>query len=316
MAQKIQLQLGNFVFGAYEVPGSINFGGEQALAVHDLIGGARVVDAVGRKDDDLSWSGLFLGLQALARARFVDSLRIQGKALPLTWSAFSYLVAIKSFHCSFERSYKLPYSIVCMVVRDNTTQIKTAPPLTFDAAILGDLNDAKALAASINDGPLSGLLNTLDSAIHAVASVAAAAQSAINSVLLPLQAVQARVATLTAAAGNTLANLKSVPGQLATSAGFLRHNASSTQLQNLYRMQGSLSRMQANLGIINKIPNATTVTVVGGTLFDLAAQYYRDPTQWTVIAQANGLTDPFINGIQTLTIPPAQANAAGGIPVH
>lgn len=46
-----------------------------------------------------------------------------------------------------------------------------------------------------------------------------------------------------------------------------------------------------------------TITLAGGDLYRLAAQYYRDASLWTVIAQANGLSDPFFSGVVTLVIP-------------
>ncbi|MFL9904220.1 LysM peptidoglycan-binding domain-containing protein [Paraburkholderia fungorum] len=56
----------------------------------------------------------------------------------------------------------------------------------------------------------------------------------------------------------------------------------------------------------------TTVTVSpGDDLYRLAAQYYGDATAWTLIARANGLTDPLIQTDSTLDIPvynAAQAN--------
>jgi hypothetical protein len=56
-----------------------------------------------------------------------------------------------------------------------------------------------------------------------------------------------------------------------------------------------------------------TITVVGGNLFGLAAIYLNDATQWNRIAQANGLSDPVLTGLQTLKIPPVDATAGGGI---
>jgi nucleoid-associated protein YgaU len=38
-------------------------------------------------------------------------------------------------------------------------------------------------------------------------------------------------------------------------------------------------------------------------LYDVAAQHYGDGSKWQAIAQANGLTDPNLTGINTLTIP-------------
>lgn len=60
---------------------------------------------------------------------------------------------------------------------------------------------------------------------------------------------------------------------------------------------------------------ATKITVMNANLFALAAKYYQDATQWIVIAQANGLKDPFVAGQVTLIIP-ADAAPTGGLPVQ
>jgi nucleoid-associated protein YgaU len=54
------------------------------------------------------------------------------------------------------------------------------------------------------------------------------------------------------------------------------------------------------------------VTTAGGNLFSIAGQQYGDATAWTGIAKANNLTDPFVQGTQTLNIP-AKPDTAGGI---
>ena len=55
------------------------------------------------------------------------------------------------------------------------------------------------------------------------------------------------------------------------------------------------------------------ITVAGGNLFQLAAKYLNDATQWIRIAQANSLIDPVITGVQTLVIPPVDVSEGGGI---
>lgn len=60
---------------------------------------------------------------------------------------------------------------------------------------------------------------------------------------------------------------------------------------------------------------ATQIIVMNANLFALAAKYYNDATQWIVIAQANGLIDPFVQGQMTLVIP-AAAVPTGGLPVQ
>jgi nucleoid-associated protein YgaU len=51
----------------------------------------------------------------------------------------------------------------------------------------------------------------------------------------------------------------------------------------------------------------------GGNLFQIAAQLLGDATQWLRIAQLNNLTDPVITGVVTLSIPPVDPSAGGGI---
>lgn len=55
-----------------------------------------------------------------------------------------------------------------------------------------------------------------------------------------------------------------------------------------------------------------TITVAGGNLFQIAAQYLGDSTQWNRIAALNGLTDPFLAGPVTLEIPAVDASAGNG----
>lgn len=56
-----------------------------------------------------------------------------------------------------------------------------------------------------------------------------------------------------------------------------------------------------------------TVSVAGGDLFKIAAQYLGDATQWLRIARLNNISDPMISGVVTLIIPDTDQNAGGGI---
>ena len=60
----------------------------------------------------------------------------------------------------------------------------------------------------------------------------------------------------------------------------------------------------------------TKVTVTGGNLFRVAADYLNDATQANRIAVANGLTDFFLpEGPTVLNIPDPDPTQTGGIPV-
>src|SRR6266404_4566455 len=208
------LTLGDLTFGRFEVPEHIPFGGDQALAVHELVGGKRIVDAMGRQDRPLEWSGQFIGADANDRARYLNYLRIAGQPLILSWGEYAYSVVIKTALPDFRRAYEIPYFISCMVVEDLTLPVTTSPPASVDSAINDDMTTANSLGTLIGDDPLSAALGTLNTAISAVSSFANAAQSTINSVLGPVLVVQARVATLIASTGNTIANIATVGGVL------------------------------------------------------------------------------------------------------
>ena len=56
-----------------------------------------------------------------------------------------------------------------------------------------------------------------------------------------------------------------------------------------------------------------TLMVTNGNLFQLAAHYLGDATQWVRIAQLNGIRDPWLQGLTTLTLPDVDPSAGGGI---
>lgn len=56
-----------------------------------------------------------------------------------------------------------------------------------------------------------------------------------------------------------------------------------------------------------------TLVVVGGNLFQIALQQLGDATQWSRIAELNGLIDPILKGVVTLEIPVVDPAAGGGI---
>ena len=310
------LSLGEVFFSRYEVPEKITFGGEQMLAMHKFIGGARIIDSMGRDDMPLQWNGIFIGENAYDRARFIDAMRINGKALSLTWAEFSYQVVIKHFEVDFERFYKMPYKITCEIIADNTQPVKTVEVLGFDETINADMVAADAMTAIIADAQLSTNMNALDAAIKSVSTFANAVQSQINSVLLPLAIVQSRVAILIASTGNVLSNVATLGGILPNNPiaaqvyAITSQVAASLSLPQLYNLNSVLGRIGSNLGSV--ISAGKTLTVASSDLYHLAVTNYGDASAWTTIANANKLSDPVISGITTIKIPVA-SDGLGGV---
>lgn len=118
MMGKVTLTLGGVAFRDMEVPEAISFGGRQRVAVQELIGGGRAVQALGVNEGVITFSGIFSGSDAAARAQLLDVARATGAALPLIWDSFYYLVIIEQFAAEYRKSNLIPFEIICVVVDD------------------------------------------------------------------------------------------------------------------------------------------------------------------------------------------------------
>lgn len=309
----IQLKIDDFIFQGFEIPENIAFGGQQLLAVHKLVGGTRVIDSMGRDDDPLEWSGLFQGSDALTRAKYLHALRVEGKSHTLTWDSLSYVVIIRSFHADYKRGYLIPYRIICEIVKDNAN-LSTATPLSdITKAIKDDVEAVEGAGKEVyvhlvEDiepkvvkmvslvGQVKDFINATNAQITAIKNAIADVQQAIQD---EITAVTNQIQALT-----TLGGL--IPGN-PVSASALKLGNSVTAANTAYKLENirfTLQRAQKNLTATTSTPNADTTQVSGTTLYQVALDWYGDATLWDVIAAANGLTDPIITGIQTLTIPP------------
>lgn len=310
------LSLGDVLFEDLEIPERMPFGGNQSLVMHKLVGGVRQIDAMGRDDRSIEWSGTFLGENALARARYLDAQRIAGTSVPLVWSEFFYDVVVRCFEADFEREWMIPYRIVCEVVLDHSQPQTSLAGASINDLLAADQSTANSLVGQIGDGTLSSLMGTLNTAISNVSNFANAAQSTINSVLQPINAVQQQVSTLIGQAANTMLNVTTLGGILpnnpiSTSVASLAAQVTAYQQSPLlYNLQSVMGRMSTNLGGVNG--SVQQVTMAGGNLMQLASKVYGKAEAWTGIAKANGLSDPNVQGVQTLNIP-VTADDSGGV---
>lgn len=271
----------DFSFAGAEVPEKIQFGGKQKLVTHEMVGGKRVVDAMGRSDAPLAWSGMLLGQDALRRARYLDYLRISGKQCALTWSEMYFLVVVEEFTADFERFYKIPYHISCTVVQDLAQPITTLIVPSVDDAVRQDVTALQEISGKVNDSKLSKLTADLHSAIKRATSIAQAKQAELqnaqnkikakqqdiiniakekqaelNGIVQKLQAVQVRATELVAqaniAAGKINDLSKKFPNStvLQHAAAFANKATAAAQLQVLDNMQNIIGRMQKNLAQI------------------------------------------------------------------
>lgn len=245
----VLLTLGGVIFQGFEIPERINTGGEQALVVHKLPGGARTIDAMGADHRDIAWSGRFRSANAESRARLLDGYRIGGQPLLLQWSTYRYRVIVRSFEANYEQPFEIPYSISCLVVEDQSAPVLSGIPL-LDEVIGSDLGRALGLSDSIAVASVASAVATVQQTINTANTLQGAPASTIQQVTSTLSAAQQAVgATITAseaslAAGSAIA----AGGSPAAIAGTLSSQATGLgQLSQLYQLSSTLTRMGKNL---------------------------------------------------------------------
>lgn len=253
------LVLGDFEFSRFEIPEQIPFGGEQRLNVHELVGGVRVVQAMGSSPKALEWSGYFVGIDALERAFDLDTIRKAGKQRLLTWAGLRYGVVVRSLVCEYKRMNRIPYHIQCEVVQDLTGADSVQGYIAeLKQLIAEDQATANSLVSQVGDGPLSSLMGGLNTAIGAVSDFAKASQATLNSVLQPIAAVRQQVNILMQSANGVIQNVTTLGGILPGNPIAQQANKLTSQINAvnqsgaLFNLDRVLGRMQTNIGTIGR----------------------------------------------------------------
>ena len=241
MANTILL-LGPVVFQDFEVPCGINFGGKQRLAVHRLPGGLRVIDALGRDDADIGFTGIFSGPDATVRARLLDEMRASGALLPLTWDVFFYTVVIAQFQADYTMNNWIPYKIICTVLRDEASALIESA-LSLGATLLNDVGTAIGQAASAGID-LSSLQTTLSDPSATVRDTSAygGAQTGLAS------AQSSLLGAIMGPAAVLLSSLVTLPGKATSGIASLSTSVSAAQqVSQLSVAQAYVGRAATNL---------------------------------------------------------------------
>lgn len=223
----VALLLGPIAFQDFEIPASINIGGVQRLAIHRLPGGTRVIDAMGRDDSDMSFSGTFSGPDATLRARAIDEMRVSGLSVPLTWDVFFYSVIIGKFEADYRSGWWIPYHMTCTVVCDEASGAPgSAMSLTDDAISDAATASTFATAAGIDLSYTQNAVSVPDavvkgtalysSALSAFASASAFVGSGISQAEVTLGAASWAAGDQVPSAANTLNDIVSAARRISS----------------------------------------------------------------------------------------------------
>lgn len=140
------LSLGGFTFDGYSTPNGMTGGGRQAMVMHKLPGGARVIDTLGPDEANVNWSGFFYGNDSYSNALIIDGMRASGLVIPLIWGNQLRSVIIENFTYTVRKfPVWVEYHISLVVYQNPALGILNFVPSTIDTLVITDLNTALGL---------------------------------------------------------------------------------------------------------------------------------------------------------------------------
>jgi hypothetical protein len=276
------LTLGGITFESFEVPASIKFGNTQAIVLHKIPGGTRVIDLMGPDPDPISWSGIMLGANANSRAQALQAACDAGKVVTLSWATFSFDVVIGRFEGAVGWS-RCDYTISCTIKPKSLAA--TAPGL--QTGVLADIGGALSGAASAVSAITSAATATVGVATQALGTVSSFAGafgvtipglSNIASDLSSVQSVAASASGLADGAstvGSLLSSATNIGGQVGTAlasvgnaldftgdaSSIVTAAGQSGVMASLSQVQGLVSRAAINLGQAAAQPQSAAVVL-------------------------------------------------------
>ncbi len=140
------LSLAGIIFDSFSTPARMPAGGNQAMVVHKLPGGSRVIDTLGPDEADIYWAGELFGDGAYATALALDAIRQSGEVVPLIWAGQYRSVIVSSFNYALRREpVWVEYQVVCTVYQNPMAGLLGALVSSVESLVLTDLAAALAL---------------------------------------------------------------------------------------------------------------------------------------------------------------------------
>lgn len=231
----ITLTLGSVTFQDFEVPAAICVAGKERLAVHRLMGGAQVIDVLGRDKQIIDWQGTLSGSDAAGRACDLDRLRLAGASLVLSWDIYSFAVVIESFSADYRSPWWIPYGLSCAVIQDLSSpvpnfSVATLDLITSDLTTAGQYVSVGTFQTAITAGDLVPGSAAYAGALATGISTQALLNSQLTAAATSLASSDIATASLSASFNSAL----TACGTLASvSAGLGYVNRAVANLQNL-----------------------------------------------------------------------------------
>ena len=268
-------------------PSELGLGaGEQKEVVIELVGGGRVIQKMGAQPKPVTIQGTLYAPDIQTILPILHSYMVDGKDRLITWASESYYGSVKEFTPKYRNGGQLcDYTLVLEITKDANGAFSSALPSSVDSQV-STLSDTTTVSAAA--------IAAADASAPSLTTDAANVQIALNTTGPIGQASSTSISALLTTVQGALANATAYAGTLAESSpAFIAAKNLVTSLTLIAdNVQGGQSQR--------------TITVQGKSLFEIAAQYYGDPTKAFDLAAVNGLPGPQLSSVvsTSLRLPP------------
>jgi len=293
------LAIGGLLLATTSCPRQIIFGaGEQKMAVHEMVGGSKVVHRMGFQPDALDWAGSAYQPDV---QNVVETLRqycVDGRERLVSWKAEAYYAIVRKQKPSYRSGGNIvDWTVSLEVTRDangafsgqrsapsndDTNSTLTASATSMLTAVQANAPTDPTSAAALDD--LGAILASSATAVQNVTPGSAASPSAITSIL----------ATITSALASAQKYASLLP---VTHISFV----------GVQQIVASLTLLRAN---ISTPQSQRTITKQGGSLYEVAATSYGNIEKAFALLPGAGTHSPRLQSSIPTVIPllPISAN--------
>lgn len=283
--QDSAFSIGTVDFSLEEAPDELSIPISQNLAVKDLIGGKRIIQALGTVWKPLKWEGYFFGANAQYRARVLSRMMAEASVQRLTYLSYALDVVIEDFVAVYQHQNQCKYEITVQVLADASGVVSQASTTSVDAQIQSAVVNA------------STQINNMDS--DSATAVTPSFQSMNSALNLAGPAMQVTGSTL-------IATNTAIQFAIAAAQNLLTKPTSTSTKKSLLTVTQYLNNLQVIHKNFDANQDHNVISLNGGSLFDVASQYYGDPSLALAIQTQNGLFSPDLpsGSLSTIVLPP------------
>lgn len=297
MAPKFPLSIGSVTFdqNPFEGPNADttalgDLGSTQKAVVRELPGGIVSAQLLGSFPKPISWTGILWGSNAQSRSAQLQQLCDDGDRQTLTWAQWSFDGFVADYECFPHSTKEIHFKITFRpVVNNNSSSGSNSGGSSNSGSIV--ISNAQQTMLQQANSPASGATLS-DSITNAI--------STLNDLIN--QALKNSGGDASAIGGSDLQTIQNQISSVQQQLSPLVSGSDPIQSSAAADLNGTVSIISSTLGDAST-DTATEFKAVNPDVYQLAARYLGDPTQYQAILDASGLTDPFPVGEVTIKIP-------------